>query len=56
MFYNQDYFASHSMNQTVSLVRDKLDKVMSPAAEYVLESFIVRFEIISSFHLDSIKW
>jgi len=32
MFYNQDYFASHSMNQTVSLVRDKLDKVMSPTA------------------------
>ncbi|KAK7404480.1 hypothetical protein VNO78_05400 [Psophocarpus tetragonolobus] len=26
---NEDYFASHSMNQTVSLVRDKLDKIQS---------------------------
>ncbi|XP_014619042.1 uncharacterized protein LOC114377067 [Glycine soja] len=25
----KDYFASHSMNQTVSLVRDKLDKIQS---------------------------
>ncbi|TKY67475.1 hypothetical protein E2542_SST10369 [Spatholobus suberectus] len=29
---NEDYFASHSMNQTVNLVRDKLDKVMAPTA------------------------
>ncbi|KAG4385225.1 hypothetical protein AAZX31_12G048300 [Glycine max] len=26
---NEDYFASNSMNQTVSLVRDKLDKIQS---------------------------
>ncbi|XP_057457175.1 uncharacterized protein LOC130748093 [Lotus japonicus] len=26
---NEDYFASHSMNQTVKVVRDKLDKIQS---------------------------
>ncbi|KAK7341561.1 hypothetical protein VNO80_24495 [Phaseolus coccineus] len=26
---NEDYFASHSMNQTVNIVRDKLDKIRS---------------------------
>ncbi|XP_019449264.1 PREDICTED: RNA-binding protein 48 [Lupinus angustifolius] len=26
---NEDYFASHSMNQTVRIVRDKLDKIRS---------------------------
>jgi len=32
MLYFQDYFASPSMNRTVNFVRDKLDKVISPAA------------------------
>ncbi|KAL5102141.1 hypothetical protein RYX36_006468 [Vicia faba] len=27
--YNEDYFSSHSMNQTVRIVRDKLDKIES---------------------------
>lgn len=31
MFHEQNYFASHSMNQTVRIVRDKLDKVFYPA-------------------------
>ncbi|KAL5060457.1 hypothetical protein RYX36_032061, partial [Vicia faba] len=26
---NEDYFSSHSMNQTVRIVRDKLDKIES---------------------------
>lgn len=32
IMYKQDYFSSHSMNQTVRIVRDKLDKVMHPTS------------------------
>jgi hypothetical protein len=45
------------MNQTVRIVRDKLDKVMHPTLEYDLGSFIVlSFETISSSYPDSIQW